>query len=60
MYYDELSEKKIPGCFALIYSKYENSFIEILKSFKNIITNENTSKLKLKSFKKYCSIMRNN
>ena len=32
------SEKKISGC----------SYIEILKSFKNIITNENTNNLKIK------------
>jgi len=35
MYYDEYSEKKIPGCYALINSKYEKSYIAILKSFKN-------------------------
>ena len=36
----------MPACYALINSKYENSYIELLKSFKSIITNENTSKLK--------------
>ena len=46
MYYDELSNKKIPGCYALINSKFENSYIEILKSYKNILIHENSFKLK--------------
>lgn len=47
--YIKSSNKKIPGCYALINSKYENSYNEILKSFKNIITNENATTLKIKS-----------
>ena len=42
-------KKKIPGFYDLIYNQYGNSYIEVLKSFKNIITNENTNNLKIKS-----------
>ena len=49
MFYEKSSEKKIPGFYDLIYNQYGNSYIEVLKSFKNIITNENTNNLKIKS-----------
>lgn len=47
MYYDEITNKKIPGSFILTNTKYESTYIEILKSFKNIITNENNTQLKV-------------
>lgn len=49
MYYDNNSQKKIPGCFILINNKYESGYIKCLNEFKRLITIEDTYKIHLKS-----------
>ena len=45
MYYDKNSNSKIPASYILIISKFENIYIIVLSSLRNIITSENSIKL---------------
>ncbi len=49
IYIDYYTKKKVPGCYIFFNSKFKSSYIEILKSFKNFLTNENTKNIKVKS-----------
>ena len=48
LYYDENKNKRYPGTFILINNKTEVGYKEAFKSFKSIITIENTKTLNLK------------
>ncbi len=48
MYIDYYTKKKVSGCYILSNSKFKSSYIEILESFKNFITNENTKIINIK------------
>jgi len=45
MYYDKNSNSKIPASYILIISKFENNYIIVLNSLRNIITSKNSIKL---------------
>ena len=49
LFYDENTNKKIPGAYKLCNNKFENSYIKILYKLKYIITVENIESLKLES-----------
>ena len=47
---DRLTNKRYPCCFGLINNKTETGYNGFFKSFKNIITIENTKNIKLSSY----------
>jgi len=49
IHFDINSKKKIPGAYILLNSKFENSYIIVLKALKKIITCENSIKLNVYS-----------
>ena len=48
LYYDQKNNKRFPGGYILINNKTECCYIEIFKSFRSIVTIENTKSLKVK------------
>ena len=49
MFFDESSNKKIPGSYILLNTKNENGYLKALSEFKRIITIEYTEDIKLNS-----------
>ena len=50
LYFEQSINKRLPGLFELINNKKERGYISLFKKILNIITNENTSIINLKSY----------